>query len=100
MRSSYSTTCHRCVWSRAKSTSELKQLVIIPFVEGQKTNEGYRFLSDAGISEQGKDANGAWKAGCHIAQTLRLTLSATFVWREKVGAAFPGVAGRLSVAAR
>jgi hypothetical protein len=80
----------------AKSANELKQLIIIPFVEGQKTNEGYRLLSDAGISVQGQDANGAWKAAWHIAQRLGLALTVTFVWREKEGAAFPGVTGRLS----
>ncbi len=86
--------------ARAKSTNELKQLIVIPFVGGQKMNEGYRFLSDVGISVQGQDANGAWKAACHIAQKLGLALTATFVWREKEGAAFPGVTGRLSSVAR
>jgi len=82
----------------AKSPSELKQLIIIPFVEGPKTNEGFRFLSDAGVSVQGQDANGAWKGACHIAQQLSLAIAVTFVWREKEGAAFPGVTGRLAVA--
>ena len=86
--------------ARTKSTSELEQLIVIPFVEGPKTNEGYRFLSDVGISVQGQDANGAWKAGCHIAQRLGLPLAVTFVWREKEGAAFPAVAGRLAIPAR
>jgi hypothetical protein len=84
----------------AKSTSELKQLIIIPFAEGPKTDEGFRFLSDVGVSVQGQDANGAWRGACHIAQRLGLAIAATFVWREKEGAAFPGVTGRLSVAAR
>jgi hypothetical protein len=85
--------------ARAKSAAELKQLVIIPFVDGQKTNEGYRFLSDIGISVQGQDSNVSWKAARHIAQKLGLQLSVTFEWREKEGAAFPGVTGRLSIAA-
>ena len=89
----------RAAKSHIKSASELKQLVIIPFVDGHKVDEGYRFLSDLGISIQGQDANGAWKAACHIAQKLGFQLTATFVWREKEGAAFPGVIGRLSVAA-
>jgi hypothetical protein len=84
--------------ARAKSAGELKQLVIVPFVDGQKTDEGYRYLSELGISLQGQDANGAWKAACHIAQKLGLALTATFVWREKEGSAFPGVEGRLSIA--
>ena len=85
--------------ARAKSVAELKQLVIIPFVDGQKTNEGYRFLSDIGISIQGQDSNVSWKAARHIAQKLGLQLSVTFEWREKEGAAFPGVTGRLTIAA-
>lgn len=90
----------RVAKAHAKSPGELKQLVIIPYVEGQKVDEGYRFLSELGISIQGQDANGAWRAACHIAQKLGLQLSATFVWREKEGAAFPGVTGRLSITAR
>jgi hypothetical protein len=84
--------------ARAASAAELKQLVIIPFVDGQKTNEGYRFLSDIGISIQGQDSNVSWKSARHIAQRLGLQLSMTFEWREKEGAAFPGVVGRLSIA--
>ena len=86
--------------AHAKAKGELKPLIIIPYVESEKTDEGYRFLSDIGISVQGQDANGAWKAACHIAQKLGLPLSVTFVWREKESAAFPGVTGRLSVAPR
>jgi hypothetical protein len=84
--------------ARAKSAGELKQLVIIPFMDGQKTDEGYRFLSDIGISIQGQDSNGSWKAVRHIAQKRGLQLSVTFRWREKEGAAFPSVTGRLSIA--
>lgn len=90
----------RVAKAHAKSANELKQLVIIPFIDGQKVDEGYRFLSDLGISIQGQDANGAWKASYYIAQKLGLELTATFVWREKEGAAFPGVTGRFSVRAR
>ena len=85
--------------ARAKSADELKHLVIVPFVDGQKTNEGYRFMSDIGISIQGQDSNGSWKGARHIAQRLGLQLSVTFEWREKEGAAFPGVVGRLFIAA-
>jgi len=56
--------------ARAKSPSEFKRLVIVNFVDGQKTDEGYRFLSDVGISVQGQDADSSWRAACHIAQQL------------------------------
>lgn len=87
----------RAAKSSAKTNSEFKKLIVINFVEGQKTDEGYRYLADVGISVQGQDANGAWKGACHIAQQLGLPLVATFVWREKESAAFPGMNGRMSV---
>lgn len=56
--------------ARAKSPSDFKRVVIVNFVDGQKTDEGYRFLSDVGISVQGQDADSSWRAACHIAQKL------------------------------
>jgi hypothetical protein len=71
---------------------------VVPSVE-LSWDEGYRFLSDIGISIQGQDSNGSWKGARHIAQKLGLQLSVTFKWREKEGAVFPGVTGRLAIAA-
>jgi hypothetical protein len=93
-------TAVRTAKSRAKTAADLKQLVIIPYLNGQKTDEGYRYLPELGLSVQGQDANGAWKAACHIAQKLGLPLTARFVWREKNGAAFPGITGQFSVQGR
>ena len=86
--------------ARARSAKELKSLIPVPFVDGQKTDEGYRYLPDIGISVQGQDANGAWRAVCHIAGQLGQPAMARFVWREKEGAAFPGVTGRFSMSRR
>ena len=80
--------------SAARSAAELKQLVVVNYVDGRKDNEGYRFLSDVGFSIQGQDANGAWKAVSHIAQKLNCPLRIKFIWRDKDGAAFPGVTGQ------
>ncbi len=89
----------RVAKSRAKSATELKQFVTIPFIDGQKVDEGYRYLPDLGISVQGQDANGAWRAACHTAQKLGLALVVTFIWREKEGAAFSGITGRFNMPA-
>ena len=86
--------------AKAKSSADLKRLVIVNFVEAEKSNEGYRFLSDIGLSVQGQDANGAWKGACNVAQQLGCELQATFVWREKEGAAFPGTTGQFHITAR
>lgn len=86
--------------AKAKSSADLKKLVIVNFVEGQKSDEGYRFLSDVGLSVQGQDANGAWKGACHIAQQLGRELKAVFIWRAKEGAAFPGATGQFHIRGR
>lgn len=44
--------------------------------------------------------NSAWRAACHIAQQLGCPLNATFVWRDKEDAAFPGVVGQFSIFGR
>ncbi len=90
----------RLAKAKAKSSAELKKLVSVNFVEGRKSDEGYRFLSDIGLSVQGQDANGAWRGACHVAQQLGCKLNATFIWRDKEGAAFPGVTGQFSLGGR
>jgi hypothetical protein len=87
----------RAAKAKAKSSADLKKLVIVNFIEGRKSDEGYRVLSDVGLSVQGQDANGAWKGACHVAQQLGYELKATFIWRDKESAAFPGLTGQLSV---
>ena len=85
---------------RAKSNTEFKRLVTVNYVEGQKSDEGYRYLPDAGISVQGQDANSSWRAACHIAQEIGCQLEVTFAWRHKEAAAYPGVTGQFSIAAK
>jgi len=85
---------------KAKSAADLKRLLAVNFVEGSKADEGYRFLSDIGLSVQGQDANGAWRAARHVAQQVGCPLTVTFVWREKEGAAFPGAMGQFAMVDR
>lgn len=86
--------------SKAKSAADLKRLLAVNFIEGAKADEGYRFLSDIGLSVQGQDANGAWRAARHVAQQLDCSLKVTFLWRSKEGASFPGVTGQFSMTGR
>lgn len=81
------------------SPAKVKALLVVNCVEGDKTNEGYRPIPDAGVSVQGQDANGAWRAARHIAMKLGCELSVKFAWREKEGAAYPGLTGKMTVPA-
>src|SRR5262249_20188669 len=80
----------------AKTSENLKRLLIIPGCVGAKDDEGYKFIPDVGLSIQGQDANGAWKAAFHIAKQIGVTIKAEFLRRHKDGAAFPGETATLS----
>lgn len=84
----------------AKSDEEFEEMMLVNHVKGDKHDEGYRPVPDTGVSVQGQDANGAWRAACHIAQHLKCQLSVKFAWREKEGAAYPGVTGQMIVDAQ
>ncbi len=86
--------------ARATKPADLEQLIATPFLVGKKTDEGYRHLPELDLSVQGQDANGAWKAACHIARALDLPLTVRFVWREKEAAAFPGIVGQFVITGR
>lgn len=82
---------------RLGSAERLKDLVIVNSVLGRKEKDGYKFLPDVGLSVQGQDSNGAWKAAYHIAKTLGLPINVTFVWFQNEKAVLPGVTGRFSM---
>lgn len=83
--------------SYSKDHADFKKLMVVKHVEGDKQDEGYRPLHGTGVSVQGQDANGAWRAARHIAQQIGCELSVKFAWREKEGAAFPGVVGQMII---
>ncbi|HLW72133.1 MAG TPA: hypothetical protein VKS22_16100 [Candidatus Binataceae bacterium] len=76
--------------------AQLQRFLAVPFVVGRKETDGYRFLSDVGLSVQGQDANHAWRYTLHTARQLGIAVEVEFVWRSKDGAAYPGETGRLS----
>jgi hypothetical protein len=76
--------------------AHLQRLLAVPFVVGRKETDGYRFLSNVGLSVQGQDTNHAWSYTLHTARQLGLAVEVEFVWRSKDGAAYPGQTGRLS----
>ena len=76
---------------------ELQKLCPVNMVQGRKNDEGYRYLADIDASVQGLSANDACGALVIAAQSLRVELQITFVWRPKKGAAYPGEKAQLIV---
>lgn len=82
---------------RDRSPQELLDLIVVNSVIGRKENNGYRFLEDVGVSVQGQDANGAWKAVYNIARTLKISVQVTFSWQSNPKAAAPGAHGAFNL---
>jgi hypothetical protein len=101
---------HKATWNgllfellrRAKSylqnNDDAQRLIIVNFVHGKKEDEGYTFIPEIGLSIQGQTANSAWRGAFHIARQLSIPIEVQFLWRDKEGAAFPGMTGRLATA--
>lgn len=76
---------------------KLDELVICNHVMGQKEDNGYKYLEDAGISVQGQDANGAWKTIAHILFELKMPLEIEFSWQDNPKAVAPGEHAKFSI---
>ena len=76
---------------------ELRRLCPVNMVRGRKEDEGYRYLAEIDVSVQGMSANDACGALVVAAQSLRVELGITFMWRPREGAAHPGKKARLNV---
>jgi hypothetical protein len=83
--------------AKLKDVNALQRLIIVNHVAGQKEDQGYRHIPAAGISVQGQDAVGAWKAASHILKSLHIPTEVVFVWYDNEKAAHPGVTGKMSV---
>lgn len=66
-------------------------------VVGRKTDNGYKFIREAGISLQGLDANSAWKTIHWVAVAAGITLELKFRWQNKEDLDMSGVIGCFNV---
>ena len=67
----------------------------IPAKNGRYEDEGFKFLSDVGISIQGQSAADAWKEIDRIAKKWRIAVVIDFAWRQNPKAQHPGRMGSL-----
>lgn len=75
------------------STADLKELITVNCVLGEKSDHGYRFIAEAGISVQGQDANTAWKQTYRVASSVGINVEIEFVWQDNEKAAMPNTLG-------
>ena len=81
-----------------KRLGDLKSLQRVSqsnIVEGEKTDEGYHYLPELGISFQGVSAIYAARSIAALAKEIDAAVEIEFRWRQKDDAAFPGQAAKL-----
>jgi hypothetical protein len=83
--------------SKMATAEELKRLLVVNAVVGKKEDMGYHYLDKAGVSVQGQDANGAWRATFHIVKALGFRIDLVFAWANKEGVSNAGVTGRFLI---
>lgn len=77
-----------------KDPKKVISLLKINAIAAKKEDQGYRRLAHCGISVQGQDANGAWRATYRIAKALGIPFDVQFMWAQKEGLAYAGQSGR------
>lgn len=87
----------RTAAKKGLSPHQIADLIVVNNVVGEKTDNGYKYIKESGISIQGQDANAAWKAIYHLATNIQLEIDISFIWQSNPKAAFPGQTGRLTI---
>jgi hypothetical protein len=82
-------------FSRMGGIPGLRKASSINFIEGEKTDEGYKFIPSINLSYQGVSAYYAARHIGELARSLGAPVEIEFRWRSKDDAAFPGMAGQL-----
>jgi hypothetical protein len=75
--------------------NKLRQAIAINYADGEKSDNGYRYIPEAGVSIQGQDANYAWKATAQLVKATGLNVHLVFQWEDKDQAARPGQTGHI-----
>ena len=78
---------------RLGSVDRLQQATISAIVKGSRSDSGFHYQPELGISMQYVDSNNAWRQILHLAKTLGEPVEVKFLWRTKEGAAYPGDTG-------
>ncbi|MBV9995466.1 MAG: hypothetical protein JO127_09650 [Caulobacteraceae bacterium] len=73
------------------------KMLSVNAVPGEKTDNGYTFLSDAGLSVQGTESNAAFRQAFQLAAKLGRDLRVFFYWQDNEKAVYPGHRGVVEV---
>jgi hypothetical protein len=91
---------HQAAMRRLTSVDELIRRSESNAAKGRRSDRGFQFNSELGISIQNVDANTAWRHVRHLARQCGIEVEVNFQWADKEGASRPGKVGMLKTPSR
>lgn len=91
---------NRVIIEAAKAGNDadaLFKMLTINAAIGEKTDNGYTYLPEAGLSVQGQDSNAAFRQAFQLAEALRINLKVYFYWQDNEKAAYPNQRGLFEI---
>jgi hypothetical protein len=82
---------------RRVSTDDLLSLITVNCEKGERHDTGFSYVSEAGLSIQGQNANNAWRQAYVIASSVGVPVEILFAWQNNPKAAMPNTVGSFHV---
>lgn len=86
---------HIAALKKAGTFDELRPVTHAQIAEGERSDSGYKFIKEIGLSIQGVDANHAWQHALRLAKYVQRPVRVVVEWRHNPKAAYPGETGIL-----
>lgn len=64
------------------SSIDILDLITVNSEEGQRDDNGYKYIEAANISVQGQDSNAAWRIAYILASSFGIELDIMFAWQD------------------
>ncbi len=83
----------REVYSKGHNAQAIYDMLFVNAAVGEKTENGYKFLPEVGLSVQGQDSNAAFRQAYQLAEMHGITFEIWFAWQDNDKAAYPNRQG-------
>lgn len=87
----------REVYAKGHNAQAIYDMLFVNAEVGQKEENGYKFLSDVGLSVQGQDSNAAFRQAYQLAVLNGISFEIWFGWQDNDKAAYPNRQGVLEL---
>jgi hypothetical protein len=87
----------REVYAKGHNAQSIYDMLFVNAEVGEKTENGYKFLPEVGLSVQGQDSNAAFRQAYQLAEMHEIPFEIWFAWQNNDKAAHPNRHGVLEL---